>query len=67
MSDKIVAYNGIKPATVCRYDGVALGEVMLRFDPYDVPTALAREMRIFQGGAIHLCRACWLRCSRVRW
>jgi len=50
MSDKIVAYNGIKPAVVSRYDGVALGEVMLRFDPYDVPTALAREMRIFQGG-----------------
>ena len=29
---------------------MALGEVMLRFDPFDVPTALAREMRIFQGG-----------------
>jgi 2-dehydro-3-deoxygluconokinase len=46
----IVKYTEIKPASACRYDAVALGEVMLRFDPYDVPTALAREMRVFQGG-----------------
>lgn len=45
-----VKYTDIKPAAGCRYDGVALGEVMLRFDPFDVPTALAREMRVFQGG-----------------
>jgi 2-dehydro-3-deoxygluconokinase len=50
MVDKIVTYKELKPAAACRYDGVALGEVMLRFDPFDVPTALAREMRIFQGG-----------------
>lgn len=46
----IVKYTEIKPADSCRYDAIALGEVMLRFDPYDVPTALAREMRVFQGG-----------------
>jgi 2-dehydro-3-deoxygluconokinase len=46
----IVAYHDIKPADECRYDGVAMGEVMLRFDPFDVPTASARQMRIFQGG-----------------
>ena len=50
MAAKIVRYTEIKPASACGYDGVALGEVMLRFDPYDVPTALARQMRIFQGG-----------------
>ena len=50
MPTNIVSYKEIKPAPACRYDAVALGEVMLRFDPYDVPTALAREMRIFQGG-----------------
>jgi 2-dehydro-3-deoxygluconokinase len=50
MTDKVIAYNEIKPASACRYDDVALGEVMLRFDPFDVPTALAREMRVFQGG-----------------
>ena len=47
---KIVSFREIKPADACRYDGVALGEVMLRLDPYDVPMALARELRVFQGG-----------------
>src|SRR5512142_2181677 len=47
---KPVTYKEIKPAESCKYDGVSLGEVMLRFDPYDVPTARARQMRIFQGG-----------------
>jgi 2-dehydro-3-deoxygluconokinase len=50
MTDKVIAHGEIKPAAACRYDGMALGEVMLRFDPFDVPVALAREMRIFQGG-----------------
>ncbi len=47
---KVVSFREIKPADSCRYDGVALGEVMLRFDPYDVPTPLARNLRVFQGG-----------------
>lgn len=47
---KVTTYKDIKPANTCKYDGVALGEVMLRFDPFDVPTARARLMRIFQGG-----------------
>lgn len=46
----MVKYTEIKPAAACRYDGVVLGEVMLRFDPYDTPTTLARQMHIFQGG-----------------
>ena len=50
MAEKIVRFTEIKPAEACRYDGLSLGEVMLRLDPYDVPTAQAREMRIFQGG-----------------
>ncbi len=45
-----VTYKQIKPADLCRYDGVSLGEVMMRLDPFDVPTARARQMRIFQGG-----------------
>jgi 2-dehydro-3-deoxygluconokinase len=49
-SAPVVDYRSIKPASACRYDAVALGEVMLRFDPYDIPTAQARQMRIFQGG-----------------
>lgn len=50
MGNKVVTYREIKPAESCRYDGVSLGEVMLRLDPFDVPTALARQMRVFQGG-----------------
>ncbi len=45
-----ITYKQIKPADVCKYDGVSLGEVMMRLDPFDVPTARARQMRIFQGG-----------------
>ncbi len=46
----VVTYKEIKPADSCKYDGVSLGEVMMRLDPFDVPTARARQMRIFQGG-----------------
>lgn len=48
---KIVDYQSIRPADKCRYDGVSLGEVMLRLDPRDVPTARVRDnIRISQGG-----------------
>ena len=50
MSTKVVKLSEIKSADSCRYDGLSLGEVMLRLDPYDVPTARASQMRIFQGG-----------------
>ena len=40
----------IKSADECRYDGVSLGEVMMRIDPGDVPTARARTARIWHGG-----------------
>ncbi len=50
MAQTVVTYRQIKPADACRYDGVALGEVMLRFDPFDVPMPLARQARIYQGG-----------------
>ncbi len=46
----VVTYKQINPADLCQYDGVSLGEVMLRLDPFDVPTARARQMRVFQGG-----------------
>jgi 2-dehydro-3-deoxygluconokinase len=48
---KIVRFEEIKSAESCRYDGISLGEVMLRFDPRDVPVARMRDgVRIFQGG-----------------
>ncbi len=46
----VVKYNEIKSAESCKYDGVSLGEVMLRIDPFDVPTARARQLRVSQGG-----------------
>ena len=46
-----VPYHSLKPAAACRYDLIALGEVMLRFDPRDVPTARMRDnIRVSQGG-----------------
>ena len=50
MAQQIVRYTEIKRAASCRFDAVALGEVMLRFDPFDTPTARAKSMRVFQGG-----------------
>jgi 2-dehydro-3-deoxygluconokinase len=50
MAEKVVKHQDIKPASACRHDGVSLGEVMLRLDPFDVPTARAMHMRVHQGG-----------------
>jgi len=46
----VVRFDQIKPPSDCRYDGIALGEVMLRFDPFDVPVSNARLLRVWQGG-----------------
>jgi 2-dehydro-3-deoxygluconokinase len=48
--ERVVDWSGIKGPGTCKYDLVSLGEVMLRFDPCDVVTARARQMRLFQGG-----------------
>lgn len=48
--ESIIRFDQIKPFSSCRYDGVALGEVMLRFDPFDVPMSDARLLRVWQGG-----------------
>jgi 2-dehydro-3-deoxygluconokinase len=41
---------GLKSAAAARYDAVALGEIMLRLDPGDVPMARARAARLWHGG-----------------
>ena len=41
MAQKVTSYHEIKPADVCRYDGVALGEVMLRFGETNAACGLA--------------------------
>jgi len=40
----------LRPGEECKYDAVALGEVMIRFDPIDVPFERARTCRIWHGG-----------------
>jgi 2-dehydro-3-deoxygluconokinase len=40
----------IKPKAGCRFDLVALGEVMLRLDPGDARVATARSFRVWEGG-----------------
>jgi len=40
----------IKSQAECRYDALALGEVMMRIDPGDIPTHRARSARIWHGG-----------------
>jgi 2-dehydro-3-deoxygluconokinase len=52
MAESAVAgYRDIREAESCRYDAAALGEVMLRLDPRDVPVARMRDaVRVFQGG-----------------
>src|SRR5580700_11107217 len=40
----------IKPKSECRFDLVALGEVMLRFDPGDGRIATTRDFRVSEGG-----------------
>ncbi len=48
---KVVDFQSIKSVDKCRYDAVSLGEVMLRLDPRDVPTARVRDnIRVSQGG-----------------
>jgi 2-dehydro-3-deoxygluconokinase len=49
--NQVAEYHDLRPAAGCRYDAVALGEVMLRLDPRDVPVARMRDaVRVFQGG-----------------
>ena len=60
----------VRSADECRYDAVALGEVMLRIDPGDVPTARARQARIWHGGgetnvAAGLAYCFWLRTAVI--
>lgn len=40
----------LRPADACRYDAVALGEVMLRLDPGEGRIRTARQFRAWEGG-----------------
>jgi 2-dehydro-3-deoxygluconokinase len=45
-----MAILDIKPADSCRYDMIALGEVMLRLDPGHGRIRAAREFKVWEGG-----------------
>jgi 2-dehydro-3-deoxygluconokinase len=40
----------IKPASVCQFDQLSLGEIMLRLDPGEGRIRTAREFRVWEGG-----------------
>ena len=48
--DQKMAVLDIKSAEKCRYDVVALGEIMLRLDPGDGRVRTAREFKVWEGG-----------------
>ena len=45
-----MAELAVKSRESCRWDCVALGEVMLRLDPGDMRVHTAREFRVWEGG-----------------
>jgi 2-dehydro-3-deoxygluconokinase len=45
-----VTMLAIRPAEECRFDLVALGEIMLRFDPGEGRVRNARSFRVWEGG-----------------
>src|SRR5919108_3743508 len=45
-----MAILDIKPADQCKYDMIALGEIMLRLDPGEGRVRTAREFKVWEGG-----------------
>jgi 2-dehydro-3-deoxygluconokinase len=45
-----MAALNIKPASSCKYDLIALGEIMLRLDPGEGRVRTAREFKVWEGG-----------------
>lgn len=56
----------IKPAEACRFDLVALGEVMLRFDPGEGRIRSTREFRVWEGGGEYNVARSLRRCFGLR-
>ena len=64
----------LKSADQTHYDAIALGEVLMRIDPGQVPTARARTARIWHGGGetnvaegLSYCFGCAPLSSRLLW
>src|SRR3974390_2088584 len=61
-----MAVLNIKPAASCGYDLIALGEVMLRFDPGEGRGRTAREFKGWEGGGEYNVARGWRRCFGLR-
>ncbi|HWQ93546.1 MAG TPA: sugar kinase [Clostridia bacterium] len=61
-----MATLNIKPQGTCRYDLVALGEVMLRLDPGEGRVRTAREFRAWEGGGEYNVARGLRRCFAMR-
>lgn len=56
----------LRPAAECRYDAVALGEVMLRLDPGEDRIRTARTFRVWEGGGEYNLVRALRRCFGLR-
>jgi len=56
----------IKPASACRFDALALGEVMLRLDPGAGRVRTARTFRVWEGGGEYNVVRALRRCFGLR-
>jgi len=56
----------LRPAEECRYDAVALGEVMLRLDPGEGRIRTARNFRVWEGGGEYNVARGLARCFGMR-
>src|SRR4030095_2528336 len=56
----------IKPAGSCKYDMLALGEIMLRLDPGEGRIRTAREFRVWEGGGEYNVARGLARCFGLR-
>src|SRR5690349_23470918 len=57
---------GLRPATDCRFDMVALGEVMLRLDPGERRIHTTRSFDAWEGGGEYNVARGLRRCFRLR-
>src|SRR5213592_2874916 len=56
----------IKPAGSCKYDLIALGEIMLRLDPGEGRVRTAREFKVWEGGGEYNVARGLRRCFNLR-
>src|SRR5438094_3025369 len=61
-----MAIINIKPAGACRYDMLALGEIMLRLDPGEGRVRTAREFRVWEGGGEYNVARALRRCFNLK-